>query len=173
MTQIQRSVLALFFLLLVLPARGSGQPLSQHLSILTPLVGKTWVGRMTSPDGRQAFTVERTFQPQWDGSVVRFSTSAEIGSPSEGFYYWDRDAKQVAVFLVNARGVYQRGTVSAAGGIITVEGRISFPDRAFDYRNTFELRPDGTLVDRWFQNAFGDWRPGHVVELRPRQIPGP
>ncbi|MEW5980892.1 MAG: hypothetical protein AB1806_00820 [Acidobacteriota bacterium] len=123
---------------------------------------------MTSPDRRRSFSVERRFEALWDGSVVRFQTKAEVGSPSEGYYYWDREAKQVAVLILNARGVHRRGTVSVRDGVITVEGRIAFPERAFDYRNTFELRPDGTLVDRWFQNAFGDWRPGHVVELKAR-----
>lgn len=172
MTYRYRSVL-ISALLLGLPAAAPAQTLSPDLAILAPLAGKTWVGRMTSPDGKQSFAIERTFQVLWDGSVVRFSTTAEIGSPSEGYYYWDREAKQVAVFILNTRGVLQRGTVSRRDGVITVEGRIVFPDRAFDYRNTFELRPDGTLVDRWFQNAFGDWRPGHVVELKPRQAGEP
>jgi len=184
MTLIRQSPAFVLLLLLGLPAVAPAQPLSQppsqapsqDLSILAPLAGKTWVGRMTSPDGQHTFTVERTFQVMWDGSAVKFSSSAEVGSPSEGYYYWDREAKQVAVFVVNARGIYQRGTVSVQGNVITVAGRISFPDRAFDYRNTFEVRPDGTVVDRWFQNAFGDWRPGHVVELRAkdgRDGPGP
>ncbi len=172
MTFIYRSV-SILTLLLAVPAAAQAQALSPELAILAPLAGKTWVGRMTSPDGQQSFAIERTFQILFDGPVVKFSTTAEVGSPSEGYYYWDREAKQVAVFILNARGVLQRGTVSVRDGVITVEGRIVFPDRAFDYRNTFELRPDGTLVDRWFQNAFGDWRPGHVVELRPRQAGAP
>ncbi|MDO8835664.1 MAG: hypothetical protein Q7V01_08705 [Vicinamibacterales bacterium] len=111
----------------------------------------------------------RTFEVMGDGSAVRFSTKADVGSPSEGYYFWDPEAKLVAVFIVARRGVYRRGTVSVRDAVITVAGRISFPERVFDYRNTYEIRPDGTLVDRWFQNAFGDWRPGHVVELKPRQ----
>jgi hypothetical protein len=168
MTSRHRRATIFLFLLLTLPAGASAQTLSEALSILSPLAGKTWVGRMTAPDGQHTFAVERTFQAIWDGSVVKFSSSGEIGSPAEGYFYWDREAKKLAVFIISARGVCQRGTVSAQGNVITVEGRISFPERTFDYRNTFELRPDGSVVDRWFQNALGDWRAGHVVELKPR-----
>lgn len=111
MTFIYRSV-SLLALFLAMPAAAQAQTLSPDLAILAPVAGKTWVGRMTSPDGQQSFAIERTFQILWDGSVVKFSTAAEVGSPSEGYYYWDREAEQV-------------------------------------------------------QNAFGDWRPGHVVELSP------
>jgi hypothetical protein len=48
---------------------------------------------------------------------------------------------------------------------VTVQGKVVFPDRTFDYKNTFEFMPDGKMIDRWFQNAFGPWQPGHVVEF--------
>lgn len=170
MTSRQRHASIFLFLLLVLQAaEASAQSPSKALSILAPLAGRTWSGRMTSPDGQRTFAVERTFQPMWDGAVIKFSSSAEIGSPSEGYFYWDREANKLAVLIVSASGVCQTGTVSAKGDVITIEGRISFPDRSFDYRNTWEIKADGTVIDRWFQNAFGDWRPGHVVELKPSE----
>jgi hypothetical protein len=55
-------------------------------------------------------------------------------------------------------------TVEMEEGLVTMEGTIAFPDRRFDFKNTFEVRADGVLVDRWYQNAFGGWRPGHVIE---------
>lgn len=54
-------------------------------------------------------------------------------------------------------------------GVLTIQGTISFPERSFEYRNTFDVTPEGKLIDRWFQNAFGPWRPGHVVELTAKK----
>jgi len=44
-------------------------------------------------------------------------------------------------------------------GSATINGKIS------DYRNTFEFRPDGKMIDRYYQNASGTWQPGHVIEF--------
>jgi hypothetical protein len=46
-----------------------------------------------------------------------------------------------------------------------IAGQISFPERTFEFRNTFEFAAGGKMTDRWFQNAFGSWRAGHVIEL--------
>lgn len=148
------------------PDQAKETTLAAELKVLEPLVNREWIGEMLSPDGSRRLKTSRRFQVALDGTVVRFfSGTPEIGSSSEGYLYWDRQAKAVAVFVVSSRGVSQSGTVTAEGNVITLQGKISFPERAFDYRNTFEVRPDGTVVDRWFQNAFGPWRPGHVVEL--------
>ena len=121
---------------------------------------------MKSPDGSRTFKTDRNFQVIWDGSVVKYTASIpEIDSFSEGHFYWDREAKKVAVVILSTRGVIQRGTVSVENGVLTVQGTMVFPDRTFDYKNTFELSPDGKMIDRWFQNAFGPWQPGHVVEF--------
>jgi hypothetical protein len=121
---------------------------------------------MRSPDGSASYRTTRLFQRYLDGTVVKFTaTTPDIGASAEGYFYWDREAGRVAVFVINSRGIFQRGHASLEDGVITIRGTITFPDRTFEFRNTFELTADGRLVDRWFQNAFGPWRPGHVVEL--------
>jgi len=144
----------------------SGLTLSENLRILEPLVDKYWVGEMKAPDGSRTFKTDQNFQVVWDGSVVRYTGSIpEIDSYSEGHFFWDREAQKVAVVIFSTRGVVRRGTVSVENGVVTVQGKIVFPDRTFDYKNTFEFTPDGKMIDRWFQNAFGPWQPGHVVEF--------
>jgi rhodanese-related sulfurtransferase len=144
----------------------SGLTLSENLKILEPLVDRHWVGEMKSPDGSRTFKTDQNFQVVWDGSVVRYTGSIpEIDSYSEGHFFWDREAQKVAVVIFSTRGVVRRGTVSVENGVVTVQGKVVFPDRTFDYKNTFEFMPDGKMIDRWFQNAFGPWQPGHVVEF--------
>jgi len=55
--------------------------------------------------------------------------------------------------------------VSIKEGLLSIEGRISFPERTFDFRNTLEITPDGKMIDRWYQNAFGPWLTGHIIEF--------
>jgi len=144
----------------------ASQTLTEPLRFLEPLLGRDWTGMMTAPDGSAQWRTTRRFERMWDGSVVKFtSATPDVGSAAEGYLYWDREAGRVAVLVVNGRGVYQRGSAALEDGIVSIRGVISFPERSFEFRNTFDLRPDGRLVDRWFQNAFGSWRPGHVVEL--------
>jgi ubiquinone/menaquinone biosynthesis C-methylase UbiE len=144
----------------------AGPTLSDNLKILGPLAGKHWDGDMKLVDGSGTVKADRNFDVLWDGGVVKYTASVpEIGSFSEGYFYWDQAAGKVAVFLISSRGVIQRGTVSVEQGLLTVQGTIAFPERTFEYKNTFEFTAEGKMIDRWFQNAFGPWRPGHVIEF--------
>ena len=106
----------------------------------------------------------------WDGMTVKYSSSTPGNeSFSEGYFYWDRGEKKIAVIILNSRGIYNMGFVTIEEGLLTISGTISFPERTFEFRNTFEFREDGKMIDRWFQNAFGSWRPGHVISFESRQ----
>lgn len=146
------------------------QTLDANLKILEPLANKTWVGELSAPDGSARWKTIQKYEVLPGGHVVKLTRKTpDIGSHEEGYFYWDREEGKVAVFLINQKGIVQRGLVTKDGDRLTIAGRISFPERTFDYRNTFELTSAGTMTDRWFQNAFGDWRPGHVVELTVRK----
>ncbi len=162
-----RKLSVVFLILFVISAvQICGQVLSEELKILEPLVNKTWSGELKTPDGKRTLSVQRIFTPIMVGKFVKYQSSIpEVNSSPEGYFYWDRNEKKIAVLIVSKDGVYQKGYVSVADGIITIAGEISFPERSFNYRNTLQFLEDGKLVDRWFQNAFGEWRAGHVIEL--------
>jgi hypothetical protein len=163
---LKKSFYILLFLFLVIRIQAAVPALSNQLKILEPLVNKHWVGEMKSPDGSRAFKTGVSFQVVWDGSVVKYEASIpEIGSFSEGYFFFDRETQKAAVFIVSTRGVIERGTVSVENGLLTVLGTMAFPDRTFDFKNTFEFTGDGKMIDRWFQNATGSWQAGHVVEF--------
>lgn len=144
----------------------SARALPERLAILAPLVGHTWRGEIRDPARGTMVATEQTYEPLGDGSVVRVVTAAPaLGARTEGFFYWDHEAGAIGTFAIDERGIFVRGTVTMRDSLLTVSGRITFPERAFDFRNTFEFTAPGHLVDRWYQNAFGDWRAGHVVEL--------
>jgi hypothetical protein len=160
---------AVVFFALSLPSVLRGQALDEKLILLKPMVGTTWEGTLKSPDGRQEFKTVQRLDAVWNGSVLRYTGSVpDLNDRFEGFVYWDPEANRIAFFIAHSKGVIKRGTVSGEDGIITFRGRILFPERQFDFRNTFEFPSEGIMIDRWFQNAFGPWQPGHVIEFKAK-----
>ena len=71
--------------------------------------------------------------------------------------------KKITIVIVHSSGVFKKGLIEIEDGLLTMEGKISFPDRTFDFKNTFEFCSDGKMIDKWYQNAFGQWMAGHVI----------
>jgi hypothetical protein len=151
---------------LALQISSYGQTLTENLKILEPMLGKNWVGEMKSPDGKTSSTVSLSYEPIWNGEVVKFSRSNPgMKSFLEGYFYWDEDEKKIVFFSVSNRGGAMKADVSLEDGKITLKGDLTIQNKTFQYRNVFEFTSDGKMIDRWFQNASGTWRPGHVVEF--------
>ena len=150
-------------------AAQDGTALNENLKFLAPMLHKNWVGDMKSPDGKQTSTVTVSCEPIWDGDAVKYSRSnPERKSFSEGFFYWDVNEKKIIFLSVSNRGGAMKADVSVEDGVVALKGSATIQNKTFDYRNTFECTPDGKMVDRWFQNASGSWRPGHVIEFFKR-----
>ena len=161
---------AAILIVLALPSVMKGQDLDKKLNILKPMIGQTWEGTLKSPDGRQEFKTVQRMDVIWNGSVLKYTGSVpDLDDHFEGFVYWDPEAERIAFFIAHSKGVVKTGTISGDDGIITFRGRILFPERQFDFKNTFEFPSDGVMIDRWFQNAFGPWQPGHVIEFRVKE----
>ena len=131
---------------------------------------KKWVGEMKSPDGKQSFKVTLSYEPIWNGEVVKFSRSnPERKTFSEGYFYWDDNEKKIVFFSVsNRRGGAMNAYVFIEDGKITLKGVATIQNKTFDYKNTFEFTSDGRMIDKWFQNALGPWQPGHVIEFKKK-----
>jgi hypothetical protein len=140
------------------------QSLSSNLKPIEKLLHKKWVGMLKAPDGSAEWRTTREYITNSTGMIVNVNESTpDRNSSGEGFFYWDSDQKKIAFFMINERGIVTQGTVNSREDGFEVEGTITFPDRKFSFRNTFEFTSDGKMIDRWFQNAFGDWRAGHVI----------
>lgn len=150
----------------------STQSLDEKLKILEPMLNKIWEGELKSPDGTMAYKTVQKYEMMWEGKAIKYTSSIpELKSYSEGYFYWDRDEEKIAVIIINTNGIYNKGYVSIEEEKITIRGKINFPERSFDFRNSFEFLSENKMIDRWFQNAFGPWQNGHVVELTAGFIP--
>jgi hypothetical protein len=166
-----KSILPAIFAFLALPAAIFSQGPDEHLMALKPLTGRTWEGQMNAPNGSLVSSVILTFEYQTGNNVIRYTRSnPKLKSSGEGFIYWDDIQKKTAFFFIEKSGVFQTGFITAGKGIFTFEGKMAWPSQklqgvkqVYDFRNTFELVPGNSLVDRFYQNAFGHWRDGHVI----------
>ena len=153
-------------LLVVFHLSSGGQILSENLKVLGPLVDKTWVGELKSPDGKTVSKVSLRYESLWNGAAVKVSRSnPDRKSFSEGYFYWDKEEKKIGFFSVNNIGGPVKADVSIEDGKVCLKGSVTISGKSFDFKNTFEFLPDGKMVDRWYQNASGSWQPGHVIEF--------
>jgi len=164
------------------PTEGSSDPVSidPHLQFLRPLLGKTWRGELRSPDGARASTEIREFIPLDGGRVIRMTKiNRELGSHGEGFLYWDDVRRVVGYFFIEDSGVFLTGEASGDERRVTLEGTMTWPSppprpdlkQSYDFRDTFEPLSETAMRDSWFHDAFGPWRPGHVIEFRSESSP--
>ena len=42
--------------------------------------------------------------------------------------------------------------------------------QSYDFKNTFTFVSATEMIDKWSQNAFGPWRPGHERNLQGTRI---
>lgn len=149
------------------------QEINQKLTILKPLFNKTWEGKLKAPDGSVEFSVVKTFNLFDKGNIIKVtSANRDMEEYGEGYFYWDDLEKKIAFFFVESSGVFETGFVTSEGNMIIIEGKMTWPGQvnlqvkqSYDFKNTFEFTTENTMTDKWYMNAFGPWRTGHVIEF--------
>jgi len=149
--------------------------LDSNLKVLKPFLNKHWIGMLKSPDGSREFKVIRKYESILDGKVIKsIKENEELKNYGEGYFYWDDLKKKIAFFFIENSRVFLIGEVTIKENMIIINGKLTWPEKqrppvnqSFEFKNTFELTEDGKMIDRWFHNAFGQWRSGHVIEFCP------
>lgn len=176
------ALLAVVLLLAAVSPTVMAQTLDPRMSALEPLLHKEWRGMMKALDGGPDIEIVLRFEAVGAGLLVKYERkSTSRGGLTEGFFYWDDLAKKIACFSVHSGGSFRTGSVKAESGVLTIEGRMAWPSApqdpqvkpAYDFRDTFSFASESKMTDRWFQNAFGPWRPGHeiVFEAKTPSVP--
>ncbi|MBN2415473.1 hypothetical protein JXO52_06510 [bacterium] len=141
-----------------------GQTLDDRLTLLTPLINKTWEAPM--PEIGEGVIRHVRWDVINDGNAVKQITEIEkIGFRTEALFFWDSENAAIGVFSLSSNGNFFRGHVREEGGKILTTGYAVFPDLKLEFRNTFEFTELGTCIDRWFTFRENEWKPGHVFEL--------
>jgi len=150
-------------LVLCCTATVSSQSLSDNLKMFEPLIGKEWVGEL---DGLEMIS---NYKIILNGQAVRrVSAAPELDYSSEMVVFWEPQKKAVAFHEVTSRGHLTRGTVSNEEDLIVLTGSLVRPQDIIEFRNTFELTSDGTLIDTYYVSENDEWEERHLVESRAR-----
>jgi hypothetical protein len=161
------------WIILITVSYSFGQDIDERLTPLKPFLDKIWKGDFKAPDGKIISVITRKFEVQPEKKVIKVLKSNEGKTGwSEGYLYWDDIAKKIAYFSIESSGVFYTGFLSFEGNSVTIEGKMTWPfqqnpkvRQSYEFKNTFEFITDNKMIDSWFQNAFGPWQPGHVIEF--------
>jgi len=150
--------------------------LRMELSLLKPLVGKTWICETKDPSGQMTLHMLMTYEPMHDGKVITYyQETEELKNRNDGYVYYDPDKKEIAFLSLNSNGNISMGNMKEEGGKILKYGYTIFPDRKLEFRNTLEITPDGKLVDKYYRFEDGEWKAGHsrtyTVKRKPESGP--
>jgi hypothetical protein len=167
---IASSVIALPILLLVASV-GFSQELDEHLLMLQPLTGFTWGGHFVESSDSGLVHVVR-WEPILNGNVIRSTKEVTaLNFRMETLYYWDWEKETISFLQLTSRGIFSRGTVALAENRITLLGRGIRPDGISEFKQTFEIRPDGTLQDCFYRRDDGEWVQGHQIVYTRQENP--
>ena len=126
-------------------------------------MGKEWVGRLDDIE------LTKSWVPILNGKGIRETTIAPaLDYTDETIFYWDLETSTLALFKLTSRGHVIRGTVTTEEGLIIYEGVSARPDRTITFKRTYEPRPGGTLIDRFYNPEGGKWDLGHTIEYDPK-----
>ncbi len=124
--------------------------LEEHLEPLRPFLGKTWRGEFkgAGPD-KPTVDVSR-WERALNGQAVRIVHSINDGVyGGESIVQWDKELGQVRYHYFTTAGFSTVGTLQCADGKITaVETVKGNANGITEVRSTYELRPDGVLLNK-------------------------
>jgi hypothetical protein len=140
-------------LLLLLSARlhaADSLPLDEHLKPLEPFIGKTWRGEFKGSTPEKPIIDISRWERALNGKAIKITHSINDGAyGGESFIRWDDAKKELLFFYFTTAGFYTTGAMKVENGKIMATEKVNGrADGATEVRSTYELRPDGTLLNK-------------------------
>ena len=131
------------------PAAESGQ-LDEHLESLRPFLGKTWRGQFKDSKPEKPTIDTARWERALNGKIVRVLHSINDGAyGGESIIRWDSEKGRITYHYFSTAGFYTTGTMTIADGkLIAVEKVTGDANGVTEVRSTYQLRPDGTLLNQ-------------------------
>jgi hypothetical protein len=131
--------------------------LEEHLEPLRPFLGKTWRGQFKDSKPEKPTIDVARWERALNGKAVRVTHSVNDGSyGGESLIVWDQQKSEVRYYYFTTAGFYTTGTMTFADGkLVAVEKVIGHTNGVTEVRSTYELRPDGTMLNKseYFKNG--------------------
>lgn len=145
--------------------------LDEHLEPLRPFLGKTWRGEFKSskPD-KPTIDVAR-WERALNGKAVRVLHSVNDGAyGGESLAVWDQQKSEIRYYYFTTAGFYTTGTMTIADGKLTALEKVTGNTNGVtEVRSTYELRPDGTMLNK--SEYLKDGQPAGGREVLYKQAP--
>jgi len=146
-----------------LPVVVVSQELVGPLAAFEPLVGISWIGRFTSTPA-PPFDHLIEWRAILNGQVIQWTKRVEaLDFAMETFFYWDKELEAVAFTQLAGNGIHSKGVVEFEDEVMTLIGVAMQTWGIVEFRQTFEIMPDGTLEDRYYSRRGTGWSPEHVI----------
>lgn len=164
-----RGLLARIGLLLALLLPLSPAPAAEPdpFADIAGIVGKTWRGEGTGPDGKPMVDLSRW---EWalGGRAVRIThILADLSYGGETLVFWDKPQQSLIYHYFTTAGFHTQGKMRAEGpGRLVAEEDVAGHPTVTKVRSTMVLK-DGTLTNRAEFLAQDKWTPGHTISYRP------
>jgi hypothetical protein len=161
--RLYKSLVTLFCFSLLLFNTVNAAELSDHLSFIHQLIGKAWLGHYDNPDDAHLNHHQR-WEPILEGQAVRATKRVpEVNFTKETVYYWDPSQEAVRFLSLTSKGQVSTGSVSDENGRIVLIGSRIEASGGKEFKFSFEVLQDGTLEDRFYLKANGEWMQGHLI----------
>jgi len=131
------------------PAAETGK-LDEHLEPFRPFLGKTWRGEFKNSTPEKPTIDIARWERALNGKAVRVIHSINDGYyGGESIIHWDRDKTQIRYYYFSTGGFNNVGTMTLTNNTITaVEQVFGNKESVTEVRSTYELRSDGTMLNR-------------------------
>lgn len=124
--------------------------LDPNLQSLQPFVGKTWRGEFKDSTPAKPIIDISKWERALNGKAIRVLHSINDGLyGGESLIHWDAAKKQIIYHYFSTAGFYNVGTMSVSNKVlVAVEKVVGSQEGMTEVRSTYELRSDGTMLNR-------------------------
>lgn len=144
--------------------------LDEGLEPLRHFLGKTWRGEFkdSKPD-KPTIDVAR-WERALNGKAVRILHSINDGAyGGESLLIWDKQKSEIRYHYFTTAGFHTVGSMSVVGSKITAVEKVAGNSNMTEVRSTFELRDDGTMLNK--SEYLKDGKPSGSREVLYREDP--
>lgn len=124
--------------------------LDEHLEALRPFLAKTWRGQFKDSKRDQPMFDIARWERALNGKAVRVLHSIDDGRyGGESIIHWDSEKNQISYHYFTTAGFYTTGTMTCVDGKITAVEKVTGNSNGItEVRSTYELRRDGTVLNK-------------------------
>jgi hypothetical protein len=145
---------------------GRAQEISPEMDMFRPFLGATWAGHFSDPQNAH-FTHVVEWEPVLEGRCVRLTKHVdELSFRMEILYYWDPGEQHVAFLSLTNRGQLSKGVAEQEGGLVVLYGESITKEARTPFKQSFEVREDGVLEDRFYGKPGGEWQERHLIVMK-------